>query len=103
MASLPDGWDAYPASRRAATEDDPLLFALTYLSHHLRSEATGNKVTFSQVHVDWAEYAKTWIAGPGKPQENRDAYIAPRETGKSTWHFLILPLWAAAHGHVKFI
>jgi hypothetical protein len=32
----------------------------------------------------------------------RSAWIAPRGVGKSTWLFLILPMWAAAHGHKKF-
>lgn len=83
------------------TKYDPMLFALTYLPHHLQN-AHGD-ITLSEFHIDLAEYGKSWISPPKNPKENRDAFIAPRECGKSTWIFLILPMWAAAHGHVKFI
>lgn len=103
LAILPDGWNEHPASRRAATIDDPLLFAWTYLPHHLRSDETGGEITLSVVHEAWAEHAREWMAGPGEPQEHRDAFVGPRGMGKSTWHFLILPMWAAAHEHIRFI
>ena len=91
----------FSEGRRELTKFDPMLFALLYLPHHLQN-AQG-QITLSEFHVDLAEYGKTWIHKPTKPKENRDAFIAPRECGKSTWIFLILPMWAAAHGHVKFI
>jgi phage terminase large subunit-like protein len=91
----------FSEGRKELTKYDPLLFALTYLPHHLKN-AKG-EVTLSEFHVDLAEFGKSWIIPPTKPKENRDAFIAPRESGKSTWVFLLLPLWAAAHGHVKFI
>lgn len=93
----------FPEGRRKVTKYDPLAFALLYLSKHLRSSQTGGKVTFSDLHVQLIEDAKMWALPPLGPRAHRDAYIAPRESGKSTWLFLILPLWAAAHGHVKFI
>lgn len=89
--------------RKTITNDDPLAFALIYLRHHLRDEATGGAVTFSDAHLSWVERAREWITPPTEPEESRHAEIAPRSTGKSTWWFLILPLWAAAHGHLKFI
>lgn len=92
-----------PEGRRCLTELDPLLFALQYLSHHLRSEATFGQITFSDAHLDWCRQALEWVVPAGGPREQRDAYVAPRETGKSTWFFLIFPLWAAAHSHRKFI
>ena len=91
----------FSEGRRELTKFDTMLFALLYLPHHLQN-AQG-QITLSEFHVDLAEYGKTWIHKPTKPKENRDAFIAPRECGKSTWIFLILPMWAAAHGHVKFI
>jgi phage terminase large subunit-like protein len=87
--------------RRELTKYDPMLFALLYLPHHLQN-AQG-EITLSEFHTDLAEYGKSWIHKPTEPKQNRDAFIAPRECGKSTWIFLILPMWAAAHGHVKFI
>lgn len=88
--------------RRIVTEADPLAFALTYLWHHLSSEQTGWQVTLSPVHVGWCDDARRWIHPVTRPAQYRDAYIAPRSMGKSTWWFLILPLWAAAHGHTRF-
>jgi hypothetical protein len=87
--------------RRRATRDDPMLFALVYLSRHLVDPESG-KVTLSDVHLEWSESAKTWMT-PAEPAADRRSEIAPREMGKSTWHFLILPMWAAAHAHVRFV
>jgi phage terminase large subunit-like protein len=91
----------FSEGRRELTKYDPMLFALLYLPHHLQN-AQG-EITLSEFHTDLAEYGKSWIHKPTEPKQNRDAFIAPRECGKSTWIFLILPMWAAAHGHVKFI
>jgi len=93
-----------PEGRRALTKYDPLLFALLYLRHHLRAPATRNRITLCDAHLEWCQQALQRVLTPAlRPRQNRDAYVAPRETGKSTWHFLILPLWEAAHGHRKFI
>jgi hypothetical protein len=94
---------AVPEGRRVLTELDPLLFALTYLSHHLKSPATRDQITLGDAHLDWCRQAREWVVPASGPREQRDAYIAPREMGKSTWFYLVLPLWAAAHGHRKFI
>ena len=91
----------FPEGRRELTKYDPMLFALLYLPHHLQNSQ--GEITLSEFHIDLAEYGKNWIHKPTQPKQNRDAFIAPRECGKSTWIFLILPMWAAAHEHVKFI
>jgi predicted phage terminase large subunit-like protein len=83
------------------TKYDPMLFALLYLPHHLKNSS--GELTLSEFHWDLAEYGKTWINKATEPKQGRDAFIAPRECGKSTWIFLILPMWAAAHGHIKFV
>jgi hypothetical protein len=62
-----------------------------------------DKVTFADPHLDWCRQARRWVVKSTGPRQHRDAYVAPRELGKSTWFFLILPMWAAAHGHRKFI
>lgn len=91
------------AVRRALCEHDPVAFAIIYLQDHLVTEETGNRMTFSAVHYEWAAMAQEWVKGLSpEPEADRDAYIAPRGTGKSTWWFLILPLWAAAYGHASF-
>jgi hypothetical protein len=92
-----------PVARASATKEDPLLFALVYLSHHLYSIETHDKLSFAEFHLDLLEQAKSWVERPSKPRDHRDAYVAPRGCGKSTWLFLLLPVWAAAHKHVKFI
>lgn len=86
--------------RRILTRLDPLLFALTYLPHHLK---TDDSITFSEFHLDLIEHAKHWIVEETAPRQHRDAYVAPRDCGKSTWLFTILPIWAAAHRHRRFI
>lgn len=87
--------------RRRETRDDPALFALVYLSRHLVDPKSG-AVSLSDVHVAWALTAQRWADSTGEPMSDRRAEVAPREMGKSTWWFLLLPMWAAAHGHVSF-
>lgn len=99
LADLPHRSPAERCAVRRALAADPVAFAIIYLSHHLRDDA--GRVTFAEVHYDWARLALTWTQ-PLAPQQGRHAFIAPRETGKSTWHFLILPLWGAATGLVRF-
>lgn len=101
LDSVPLELLSFSEGRKELTKYDPMLFALVYLPHHLQN-AQG-EITLSEFHVELAEYGKSWIHKPTLPKQNRDAFIAPRECGKSTWIFLILPMWAAAHGHVKFI
>lgn len=91
---------ADPEGRRVLTRLDPLLFALVYLRHHLK-DADG-RISFGDAHLDWCRAGRAWVKPVTVPAEQRDAYIAPRNTGKSTWWFLMLPMWAAAQRHVKF-
>lgn len=92
-----------PEGRRVLTQADPLLFALVYLRDHLQSDETGNEVTIADMHLAWAREARAWLAPVTQPSEYRTAQVAPRNTGKTTWWFLIIPMWLAAHGHSKFI
>lgn len=92
---------AVPEGRRILTRLSPILFAVTYLAHHLRDNE--GRITFSDAHLDWCRAAREWVKPVTEPGVERDAWVAPRSTGKSTWWFLILPLWAAAHGHARFV
>lgn len=103
--------EEYRASvRRKMSRDSPLDFAITYLSHHLKGDRSVEldqrealDISLSEVHEAWIDQAKTWMTASVEPFTSRIAEIAPRESGKSTWWFLINPLWAAAHGHIKFV
>lgn len=87
--------------RREATKHDPLLFAATYLPHKLR---TGDKpISLNDFHLDICNYASLWTKPLDKPGAHRDTFIAPRSCGKSTWIFHILPIWAGAHGHRRYM
>ena len=86
---------------RRALATDPVAFSVIYLSHHLKDHA--GRVTFSEVHYEWCRIADREWRQPLAPQENRHAFIAPRETGKSTWWFLVLPMWAACNRLARFI
>lgn len=95
-----EGPDVQRAVRRELARD-PVAFAMIYMSHHLRSPAD-KKISFSEVHFEWCRLALGWQQPTTEPRQNRHALIAPRECGKSTWWFLVLPLWAAANGIVRF-
>lgn len=102
IAELPfQELDVQSAIRRGLGRD-PVAFAVLYFSHHITDKATG-KITWSEAHFGWAEMAEEWKATEPAPRQFRRAVIAPRECGKSTWWFLILPLWAAANGHSRFV
>ena len=92
-----------PHDRIRLTKNDPLLFALVYLIHHLHSPETKERLSFADFHRDVVEWAKEWAKKPTRPREFRDCEITPRGMGKSTWLFNLLPIWAGAHNHVKFI
>lgn len=87
------------ANRIHYTRDSPMLFALVYLAKHLRDKET-SETSFADPHLEWIDNARGWATDV---EPARDAYVAPRETGKSTWWFLVLPMWAAAHGHKRFV
>ncbi|MBT2365237.1 hypothetical protein J7E88_07860 [Streptomyces sp. ISL-10] len=105
VAKLIDGIDARlldsSEGRKALCEFDPLLFALIYLPNSIKD--TSGRTSFAECHLDWADIAKEWTYPVTRTAENRHAFLAPRGTGKSTWWFLILPMWWAAYGYTKFI
>ena len=94
-----------PQYRIDACRYDPLLFALVYLRRHLKSEETDERVSLNQFHIDICDAAIRWALCDRRPgrKEFRECWIAPRGCGKSTWMFLIIPIWAAAYGHKKYI
>lgn len=100
--------DVQTAIRKELAKD-PVAFAIVYFPHHLK-DVSGD-MTFSQIHYEWANIALAWPAdSPTRIPDpvtgivqNRDAIIGPRESGKSTWNFLILPMWAMANLHKTFI
>jgi len=102
MVALPNHPVPVQSVIRRALGRDPVAFARIYLARHLTDKVSG-KITFSDVHYQWSRQALTWRDPVTEPQQDRQAFIAPRELGKTTWWFLIIPLWAAAHGHARFI
>jgi len=91
------------AIRVELSRNDPVAFAVLYLARHLKSPETGDRITFAECHYEWARLAlEQWRDPVAEPMQCRDGFLAPRSTGKSTWWYLILPLWAAAFGHVRF-
>lgn len=86
--------------RRILTRLSPMLFGLLYFPHHLSTP--DGQITLSDMHVEWCDQAKRWIAPNREPRQNRTTEVGPRNSGKSTWWFLIMPTWAGAHQHRKF-
>ena len=85
--------------RRKVTRDDVLAFALAYLPHHLQLD--NGTISLSPIHEEWVEYAESW--DDCTDDLPRDIFVSPRGAGKSTWMLLVIPLWAAATGRVRFI
>jgi hypothetical protein len=91
-----------PEYRRAVCARDPIRFAFIYFPETIRDRDT-EEITFSPVHEEWAEIAKSWDKdGPRESRANRHMFVAPRKTGKTSWWYLILPMWWAAYGYSKF-
>lgn len=91
--------------RIALTKHDPLLFAAIYMPHKLYDPAyeTINDVTLNDFHLDVIAYAKSWARRLDPRNTRHDCFIAPRMTGKSTWINHILPIWAGAHLHKRYL
>jgi phage terminase large subunit-like protein len=89
-----------PDGRKVLTELDPFLFAWVYLRKHLK-DAFG-QITFADPHFDWVRHARRWVNPNRTLRGERDAYVAPRSCGKTTFWFLLLPMWGAAHRHIRF-
>lgn len=91
---------ADPEGRRTLTRLDPLLFAILYCGDLLRDN--DGTITLADLHLALSRHGRRWLRRPG-PRQERHAFVAPRESGKSSWIFKVLPIWAAAHGHLQFI
>jgi hypothetical protein len=103
MAAALKLWDGHPEARAAATVMDPLLWAVLYHADHLKGPSTGDLISLSEFHLEVCRWGASVLTLQGtRMRELRDAFIAPRESGKSTWLFLIVVLWAAAHEHTRF-
>lgn len=89
--------------RRLVTKYDPLLFAAIYLPGTLREQGSDKPPTLNQFHLDILDYALSWTKNLDIKNKRHDAFIAPRQCGKSTWIFHILPIWAGAHLHKEYI
>ena len=100
IADLPFQPAPVQAAIRRGLGRDPVAFAMIYFSKHLKDRE--GTISWAKPHFDWAAEALKWAEPVTGPMEHRTAEIAPRECGKSTWWFLILPIWAAANGHSKF-
>lgn len=93
------GFDTSKDHRRKWTKESPLRFAYVYLSHHLVLQGVQPPtVTFNEVHLGLSRAAKRWT----QPKRWREIWVAPRGIGKTSWAFVILPLWALAHGHRSY-
>lgn len=87
--------------RQALTYADPFAFSLVYLRHHLTSEETG--LSFGDCHLDWFRYGRQWMIKDPGLRGWRHSFASPRNSGKSTIWYTIMPIWAAAHQHKQFV
>jgi hypothetical protein len=103
LATIDERLLATSEGRRELTRLSPMLFGVLYLPHHMKGKQTGEQITLADCHLDWAREARQWVRPVTEPRSARDVFISPRESAKSTWWFLIIPMWAAAHGFAKFV
>lgn len=87
---------------------NPLLFGLVYFPHLMLMRDPDDpdsaaRIYLSDLHCDMARSAVRWAREDIGIGEIRDAWIAPRDSAKSTWLLLILTVWALAFGHLRFI
>jgi hypothetical protein len=80
--------------RMAICRDHPILFALVYFSHLLRSPETNWELSLCQFHIDMFLEARQWRY-PWGPTEYRVGWVGPREIGKTTIG-RILQIWMLA-------
>lgn len=91
---------SFAEGRREVCRLNPMLFAAIYFPHKLKHDPEQSDIFISEFHQAIAEHAKSWAKPGTNPSKN--CWIAPRQIGKSTWDFHILPIWAGAYGHKKY-
>jgi phage terminase large subunit-like protein len=89
--------------RRGICAKSPLMWALVYFPHCLRSAETGGVMSLSPMHLDAAAGAKTWMRSDLPAKSERWVTIGPRGGAKTEWYFKILPSWAMAYRHRKYL
>lgn len=101
---LVPAWEVDAQHRRDMCRWNPLRFAMVYTPGLLSSDETSGVPSFSELHVDLADTARYWVPDPtGRRHAQRDAWVAPRGAAKSYWLLRILPLWALAYQHRRFV
>jgi hypothetical protein len=101
LASLDPDLRSHSEGRRLLTRLSPLAFAVIYLGPHLMGP--DGDITFADCHLDWSRLARDFVPPAVTPKAWRHAFVAARESGKSTFWHLVIPMWAAAHRHAQFI
>ncbi len=84
---------------------NPVMFGLHYLRRHLTMvDGQGAPLhALSEFHVEIAAAARRWAVPDLGPAQVRDVWVQPRKAAKTTWALLILPLWAMAYRHRRYI
>jgi hypothetical protein len=90
-----ESWRRSRSWRLDACRTSPLRFAITYLPHRIQHPETGG-ISFIPMHLEMCVAARQWK----DPGQQLRAFIAPRGSGKTTWPFQILPVWALGFEHV---
>lgn len=88
-------------ARKHLCRTRPMLFAILYLPHHISFD--NKPISFSQFHLDLFDYMEELAElKPGR-ELTRDVWIAPRNSGKTTFVNLIIPLWLLAFEYESFL
>lgn len=71
--------------------------------------ADDGSITIADTHLQICRDAREWAllrrsgSNADPSIRPRYAYISPRESGKSTWVFKIIPIWALVFAHAQFV
>lgn len=82
---------------------NPIMFGLYYLRKRMTLKGARPVHALSEFHVEIAASARRWAVPNLREAEVRDAWVQPRKAAKTTWLFLVLPLWAMAYRHREYI
>lgn len=85
--------------RILATKGRPLLFALVYLRSTItmKEGSSAGQITMSDMALDFFRNLDSWLKPNAQPRQNRHMLVAPRNAGKSSLIFMILPIYLICH------
>lgn len=105
MAALHNGgMDAdNPSWRHNLCRHNPLIFGLIYFGDTLLRHHSDGEIHLSDLHCDIARWGRRWAEPNLAAYAERVSFIGPRASAKSSWLCVVVPVWAMAFQHRRFV